>query len=134
MNGLRDQASQTESWAKQLPRIDAEQLTGLRRIRYSRAAIHVDFSDMDITIRVSPPQVGTVKWETEWNVAAREPGPGLGTWWGRWRRSVVGDQADFGSHIVDEIRGTLEHVRRLVGVHTHGDRVSAIAGHSAADG
>lgn len=120
MNCASGQASQIESSAKQLPRIDAGQLAGVRRIRYARAAIHVDFSDMDITIKVSPPRVGTATWETDWAVAAREPSPGLGTWWARWRRSIVGAQADFDSHVIDEIRCTVKHVRRMVDGHTQG--------------
>jgi len=120
MNRGYGQVSRPDWTTRELPSIDTARLSGVRKIRVTDTAVHVHFDDVDITIKVAPPRGGAAVLETVWDVTAREPGPGLGTWWGSWRRLFPAGQAYPERRVTEEIREAVDRIRRMLDAHAQG--------------
>lgn len=83
-----------------------------------KAAAYLHFDDVDITIKVvAPPRAGAAVLETVWDVTARESGPGLGTWWGSWRRFLPAGQGQPERRVAEEIRDAVDRIRQMLDAH-----------------
>lgn len=102
----------------EMPSIDTAQLCGVREVRITKAAAYLHFDDVDITIKVvAPPRAGAAVLETVWDVTARESGPGLGTWWGSWRRFLPAGQGQPERRVAEEIRDAVDRIRQMLDAH-----------------
>ncbi|ELB94918.1 MULTISPECIES: hypothetical protein [unclassified Rhodococcus (in: high G+C Gram-positive bacteria)] len=101
----------------ELAALEAASLPGVRDVRASPDALRVFFVEADFVIRLSRPAPRS-RWDTDWAVSVREASPGLGTWWGEWQRSFVGDHGEVGSRIAEDIRDALGRIRSMLADHS----------------
>lgn len=99
--------------------IELTSLPGVQEITSTASTLYLTYPEAEIVIRFS--NSFQSRWDTDWQVTVREPGRGLGTWWGTWRHSFLAEESDIGPLVTNEIQETLLRIRRMLDDYTRFD-------------
>lgn len=96
--------------------VGVARLMGAVSVRSCGDSLFVSFAESDFIIRLDRP-TSDEHWTANWTVTVREPSPGLGTWWGRWRHSFTASPAELSTMLAGQIGEAVLRVRARLDEH-----------------